>query len=178
MKTKYLPCQLCGTEVQMRQTIKSGENKGKKACKFCKTKADPPKRYKTKIRKVTPKTAAKNKERSKIRAEYFDFHIKACTQSEESKKPILNPNRSNICHLFSKSQHPSVQADLGNYVYLTLDEHTKFDTHLFRNDFETLEKEFPNAWPTVCTRIKEILPQVKENTKFKRKISEYLGLTE
>ena len=129
------------------------------------------------IPKVTEKTKLKNKEKSDIRSVYFNFHISRCKRSEQSGTLIYEPNKSNICHLLDKSRHESVQANLDNYVYLTLDEHTRFDQLLYQHRFTELEDEFTNAWIIACTRMAKILPLVKENTKFKIKIQEYLDET-
>lgn len=127
------------------------------------------------IKPITEKTKQKKKEQSAIRNVYFDYHIERCTHSEESDISIPNPNRSNICHLFAKSSHKSLQAHLENYVYLTFEEHSEFDNLLFKNDFEALEKKFPNVWTISCERIKKLLPLCEEQTKFKIKIEEYLN---
>jgi hypothetical protein len=126
------------------------------------------------IPKITEKTKLKNKEKSDIRSVYFDYHISMCKRSEQSGILIYEPTRANICHLFDKSRHESVQANLDNYVYLTLEEHTRFDQLLYQHRFTELEDEFVNAWIIACTRMAKILPLVKENTKFKIKIQEYL----
>jgi hypothetical protein len=128
----------------------------------------------TPIKKITSRTRKAKKEQSKVRAVYFDYHINKCTQSEESGKPISEANRANICHIFDKGRHKSVQANLDNFVYLTLEEHTRFDELLFALDFEALEKTFPNSWKIVCERVRELLPLVEEKTKLYFKFNEYL----
>lgn len=126
------------------------------------------------IPKITEKTKIKNKEKSSIRSIYFDYHISKCKRSEQSGVIIREPNRSNICHLFDKARHESVQGHLDNYVYLTLSEHTRFDQLLYEHRFTELEDEFTNSWLIALNRMTKVLPFVKEETKFKRKIEEYL----
>ena len=126
------------------------------------------------IPKVTEKTKLKNKEKSDIRSVYFNFHISRCKRSEQSGVLIYEPNRSNICHLFSKSKHPSVQSHLDNYVYLTIQEHAHFDKLLFENDFKSLEKEFSNCWSKVINRMKVVRQFCNEKTKFLMRFDDYL----
>ena len=175
MKSRQLPCELCGRKVNIRATIKHGEHKGKKTCPVCKEKSEP----KTgtsgpPLRQSTQKTLAKQKARSIRRTVYFDHHIKLCTRSEESNTYIRVASRANICHLFAKGLHPSLEADLRNVVYLTIDEHTKFDNLLFAKDFPALEKAFKNCWSKVCDRFAALLPDCKDKTVFRAKMLEYL----
>jgi len=147
----------------------------KKRCKSCATKSygsisstpNP-------IKAITAKTAKKKKEQSSVRQVYFDYHTKQCTRSEESGKGIAEANRANIAHLFDKGRHKSVQANLDNYVYLTLQEHTDFDKHLFRLDFQALKENFPNSWKIACGRLKKLIPLVEERTKFYFAIKKYI----
>lgn len=123
-----------------------------------------------------PKQTQKNKEyrksQSAIRDVFFEHHIGLCRYSEENGEPIYSPNRGNICHLFYKRTYKSVQANLNNFVYLTLDQHTRFDNLLDKNDFKSLEKEF-KCWGLVVERMKLLLPEVKENGKLKLLIEDY-----
>ena len=57
---------------------------------------------------------------------------------------------------------------------MTLDEHTRFDQLLFSHDFDKLEEEFPNAWASARGRMRLLLPEVKEETKFKHKFEEWI----
>ena len=141
IKSRKLPCQKCGAATAIRTTIKEGDDKGLKVCPFCKPRKMAKKSY---IRRITNKTKKKNKERSERRSSYFMYHILLCSVSEESGKHIKAPNRANIAHIIDKGRHKSLEDNLDNYVYLTLDEHTKFDNLLFSLRFEDLEIEFPN----------------------------------
>lgn len=127
------------------------------------------------IKKQTEKNKSYRKSQSEIRNNFFSYHINLCKFSEESGVIIYEPNRSNICHLFSKSKHPSVQDNLYNYVYLTLEEHSRFDKLLFENNFEKLEKEFPNCWDKVVHRMKIVSKACTERTKFFIKFEDYVS---
>lgn len=167
IKQKKKICKNCQTE----QYIFS---KGR--CQRCATIEDskPLKRGST-IKKQTEKNKSYRKSQSEIREAYFSYHIERCKVSEESGVIIYNPTRANICHLFSKSKHPSVQDNIYNFVYLTIEEHSKFDKLLFENDFKSLEKEFPNCWEKVVYRMRIVSKACTDRTKFFIKLDEYLN---
>ncbi len=140
----------------------------KKRCKRCASKS-----Y-NRPKKITEKAAKKKKIQSSIRDIYFETLIPLCKRSEESGTPIYDANRVNICHLFPKRTYKSVQANLDNHIFLTADEHTRFDQLLDTLQFDKLEEEFPNAWQIVIKRVKKLLPFVEENKKLKIKFEKYL----
>ena len=144
-------------------------------CQKCATIEDskPLKRCST-IKKQTEKNKLYRKSQSTIRDVYFSYHILNCRSSEHSGSIIFFPTRCNIAHLFDKARHPSVQGNLINCLYLTLDEHTRFDQLLYSNEFDKLEEEFPNAWASAKGRMKLLLPAVKEETKFKNKFEQWI----
>lgn len=104
---------------------------------------------------------------------YFEYHLQRCTHSEESLVNIINPNKSNICHIFDKSRHKSLEDNISNCVWLLFSEHERFDKLLFSLEFDKLEKEF-KCWNLVLDRIKFLLPLCKETTVFTRAIEKYL----
>jgi len=162
IKPKNKKCIVCGRDDRPHFS--------RKRCKQCAQKS-----Y-GKPKQITKKTSAKKKERSKDRDVYFEYHIGRCIHSEETGLPIYNPGRESICHLIDKGRHKSLQANLDNYIYLTLQEHTTLDNRLFKNEFEKLETELPNAWKIACERYKKLIPLCTEKTKFIYKLSEYLGI--
>jgi hypothetical protein len=144
-------------------------------CQRCATIEDSkPLKRGTTIKKQTDKNKANRKSQSAIRDRYFDFHISLCKASDESGVPIPNPTRANICHLFDKARHPSVQANIYNCVYLTLDEHTRFDQLLYQHEFDKLEEEFPNAWEKAKRAMVMVSYAVTERTKFFIKFEEWM----
>jgi len=168
MTVKNKKCTSCGREDQPWFS--------RKRCKSCAAIEDskPLKRGFT-IKKQTEKNKVYRKSQSAVRDPFFDYHVKNCRYSEHSGNIIYSPDRSNCCHLFSKSKHPSVQSNLANFIYLTMQEHTDFDKLLFENDFEGLENKMPKAWNIAKGRMKLLLPFVLEETKFKNKFEEYLN---
>lgn len=125
------------------------------------------------LKKTTEKTAKKKKERSIKLSIYYDYLISQCTHSEHSGKPILNPNRSNIAHLFDKSRHKSIEDNLSNYIYLTLEEHTEWDNLLLRHRFDELAVKFPKGWEIACRRMWNLISLCAENTGFKLAFENY-----
>ncbi|MAX51556.1 MAG: hypothetical protein CMH22_06210 [Methylophaga sp.] len=128
-----------------------------------------------KIKQQTVKNKKYRKARTERRNAYFDHHIKKCFKSEESGVPISNPTRSNICHLFDKGRHPSLEDNLDNYIYLTFKEHEVFDSLLFKHDFDSLEKIFKNSWDICCKRFEKLLNLSQENTVLTRALNIYLN---
>ena len=127
------------------------------------------------IKQSREATKVKTAEKQEKRNSYFEYHIEKCTRSEESFKQISNPTRANVCHLFPKSLHPSLQDNLDNCVYYLFEEHERFDKLLFSLEFEKLEKEFKNSWSKVCIRMKNLIPLLKETTNLSREIEKYLN---
>ena len=138
-------------------------------CRYCTQKT-----YK-KPSQITEKTKALKKEQSNVRDVYFNTLIPLCNKSEESGTLIYYPTRVNICHIFPKRTYKSVQANLDNHIFLTLDEHTRYDYLLDTFNFRALEKEFPKAWKITLQRVAKLLPFVEENKKLKIKFEEYLA---
>lgn len=167
IKQKNKKCVSCGRENQPWFS--------KKRCQRCATIEDSkPLNRGASIKKQTEKNKSYRKSQSEIRDEYFQHHISLCKVSEESGVPISEPTRANICHLFDKARHPSVQANLYNFVYLTLDEHTRFDQLLYQHDFERLEKEFPKCLPKVLHRLDVVSRVCTDRTKFFIKVEEWI----
>lgn len=126
------------------------------------------------IKRNREETVEKNKEKQEKRSIYFHYHLERCTHSEHSSKPIPNPTRSNICHILPKSTHPSLQDNLENCIYLTENEHERFDKLLFSHEFDKLEKEFEKTWDNICFLIKKLLVLCEENTTLTRALTKYL----
>lgn len=152
-------CKECGEETYIF-------SKGR--CKFCASKT-----YK-KPNQISKKQQENKRKQSSERDVYFKYHIERCKHSEETGKPIYEPTRANVCHIFDKGRHKSLQSNLDNYVYLTIQEHTTLDNHLFKLEFDKIEEKLPNAWKIICIRAKKLLPLVQERTRLYYKFEEYL----
>lgn len=126
------------------------------------------------IKKSRKQTVEKKKETQDKRNVYFEYHLNKCVRSDESGKPIISPTKANICHIFDKSRHPSLEDNLLNCVYLTLDEHQDFDRLLYSHRFSILEEKFKNSFEKACLIGKELLPLCQENTIFTREFKKYI----
>lgn len=150
-------CKVCGNE----DFIFS-----KGMCKFCASK-----NYKAPSTTIKPK---KNK------MDLDNFFIQKIEQllrlgkSEESGKKIPHPTRANICHILDKSRHKSVAYHPDNYVFLTIDEHSRFDRLLFEHEFAKLQQEFPNSWKIILDRLPRFIYICEENTKLKQALLKFL----
>ena len=161
--SKLYSCKKCGTKVPIRS---------KGLCPKCREAERTAKGEKTMLNtisaplpKITAKTKKKKQEIKSIRDIYFEYHLGLCKKSEESGTPIYEPTRANICHILPKSTHPSVQANLDNFVYLTFSEHERFDQLLFSHEFEKISEEFPNSWKIILKRLEKIIPLCYEKTR-------------
>lgn len=116
----------------------------------------------------------KKEVQQEVRNGYFEYHLARCERSEESFVQISNPTRVNICHLIDKGRHPSLQDNLENCIYLTFEEHQRYDQLLFSHRFEDLEKEFKNSWSKSCIKYNKLLSLCEESTNFTRELKKYL----
>jgi hypothetical protein len=120
--------------------------------------------------KATTPIKKKPKPKNKQLETYFEKHIEELYKfkvSEESGQRIPYPTKVNICHLFPKRNHKSVESHDQNCIYLTWDEHTKLDsTYLDKHDFAGLEKGFPNSWKLIIRRMRIVRLGVTEKTNF------------
>jgi hypothetical protein len=124
--------------------------------------------------RMTPSTKEKKKLKQDVLSTYFKYHIDRCKRSENSGIIITSPTKANICHIFPKSNHPSVQANLDNCIYLTLDEHTMLDGYLFKHEFNKVEENMPKAWEIIKQRIRKIDGLIIERTSFYFAIRDYI----
>lgn len=171
-KNKLYPCKECGTKVPIRS---------KGLCGFCRNQQRISNGSLT-IKKYSIKPISDKKKSSKDKDcldAFFSYHINKLERvpfSVESGDYISSPSRANVCHLIDKGRHKSVQCLLENAIYLTLEEHSRFDSLLFKHEFGRLELEFPKAWKIYCNKVVKILEMCLENTKFVMKLKEYLVL--
>lgn len=165
MKIKPKKCIECGRDDQPWFS--------KKRCKFCAQKS-----YKRPTKNTNSVASKKKDMKRQELTEFFDRVIESlggpqrCTESHQSIKTV---GRVNIAHIFPKRTYESVMCSDLNYVLLSWDQHTKFDSLLDKFDFESLEQEFPRTWPIVIEKVKEMLDRglVSEEKKLKLKFEEY-----
>ena len=126
----------------------------------------------------TTKNKIKRKEDRECLQEYFKYHVERCVISDESKNIISGPGVANIAHLLPKQIYKSVMCEKINAIYLSLNEHGRFDYLLGCLDFKQIEEEFKNSWPIACERYLELLPLVKEEGELSLAIKNYLNYEE
>lgn len=150
-----LPCERCGRMVAIRS---------KGLCPACRAKELPPK-GRTAIR-------AKAKPRGRSLAVFFGAHVAKLSMIRRSATGayIPCPGVSNICHLYPKRKYKSVAEDNDNIIYLTADEHTRFDYLLDTMDFSRLLDEFGNVWLLAARRMRDLAPKVEEDGKLKTRL--------
>jgi hypothetical protein len=128
-----------------------------------------------------PKTytikASPRKQRDTCLEGYFEVNISLLNKtkrSEESGNRINEPSKVNICHIFPKRKYKSVQCNLDNVLFLTWDEHSRFDKLLDELRLDDIKREFPNAWENMTIKVRKLLPQVVEVGKLKIALEEEL----
>lgn len=175
MAKKLYPCKQCGKEVSIRS---------KGLCKTCRYKQRQEEGtlpiHNTTIRKKSPKSFQnKVNERGCLQGFYLIqlSRLSRFPRSEESNKIIHAPSVSNICHILPKRKtggFPSVQCNIDNVVFLTLQEHSRFDQLLDQLEFDKLEEEFPHIWEKVCKRAEKLLSLCTERNNLYLAFTEYL----
>lgn len=126
------------------------------------------------IKAKRDKTEEKKAVQSEKREVYFEYHLKRCTHSEETGIAIPNPTKANICHIFAKTNHKSLEDNLENCIHLSLEEHQDFDRLLLGLQFEKLEEKFPKSMLKIRNIGYNLLNLCTENTVFTRALKNYL----
>lgn len=96
---------------------------------------------------------------------------------EESGTKIRMLSHWNMCHILPKRLYKSIATDRRNIVVLTLENHTKLDNSLDKMDLQKVEKDFPNSYPIMLQRVKEMLKDgsIKEQGKLRMKFEDILN---
>lgn len=138
--------------------------RSKGLCPACRAKELPPKERAAIRVKAKPK--------GKSLAVFFGAHVARLSMTRRSATGayIPCPGVSNICHLYPKRKYKSVAEDNDNIIYLTADEHTRFDYLLDTMDFSRLLDEFGNVWLLAARRMRDLAPRVEEDGKLKNQI--------
>lgn len=137
-------------------------------------------KYKKTIKSFNEKNKKKRIQERSCLSEFFDYHLIELNKkpfSEESSTLIKEPSIVNIAHILPKRKQggfPSIQCHLDNYIYLTWEEHNRFDKLLDEGNLEQIEKEFPNCWQIIWKRLKKLLPLCLERNKLYFKLEEYV----
>lgn len=120
--------------------------------------------------------AAKRKPKDDSLAVFFGAHVARLSAVRRSLTGayIEIPGVCNVCHLYPKRRYKSVAKDDRNVIYLTMEEHTRFDNLLDSMDFNGLLREFGNTWLWIANRMVEIAPDIKEEGKLKTELLKWM----
>ena len=119
----------CDRMVKIRATIKNKDSEfyGKKVCQYHASlyNKKPP------ISSKTIKTNINRKLQRKDYPEFFKKHIEIASKKRSDESNVkLKGNVYEVCHILSKSLSPEVATNDLNILYLSADEHSKFDSSM------------------------------------------------
>ena len=119
----------CDRMVKIRTTIKNKDSEfyGKKVCQYHASlyNKKPP------ISSKTIKTNINRKLQRKDYPEFFKKHIGIASKKRSDESNVkLKGNIYEVCHILSKSLSPEVATNDLNILYLSAEEHSKFDSSL------------------------------------------------
>ena len=119
----------CDRIVKIRATIKNKDSEfyGKKVCQYHASlyNKKPP------ISSKTIKTNINRKLQRKDYPEFFKKHIEIASKKRSDESNVkLKGNIYEVCHILSKSLSPEVATNDLNILYLSADEHSKFDSSM------------------------------------------------
>ena len=119
----------CEKMVKIRTTIKNKDSEffGKRVCPYHASQFN-------KKSEISDKTKRTRSIRAEIRKDYPDFfkkHIWIASKKRSDESNVkLKGNIYEVCHILSKSLSPEVATNDLNILYLSADEHSKFDSSL------------------------------------------------
>lgn len=142
MARKTYRCERCGKEVLIRSHG---------LCQACRSK-ELPKKVPSKV------TLSKKKKvvgKSDNLSDFFRMMLEElCSRKmSDTGKPIFLATVCNVCHILPKRWYKSVATERRNIVFLCSDEHTMFDQHIDRMEFDELEQKFPFVWKFAVKRV-------------------------
>ena len=119
----------CEKMVKIRTTIKNKDSEffGKRVCPYHASQFN-------KKSEISDKTKRTRSIRAEIRKDYLEFfkkHIEIASKKRSDESNVkLKGNIYEVCHILSKSLSPEVATNDLNILYLSADEHSKFDSSL------------------------------------------------
>lgn len=137
-------CDRCGREVRIRS---------KGLCPACRAKElSENKERKPFLHKTI---SSKKKTKDPELSGFFRLMLDKLNERKmsETGRSIPFPTVCNVCHILPKRIYKSVAKERLNILFLTNEEHTRFDHLLDTLDFEGLEKEFGFVWWKAVNRI-------------------------
>ena len=119
----------CEKMVKIRTTIKNKDSEffGKRVCPYHASQFN----KKSEISDKTKRTRSIRAEIKKDYPEFFKKHIEIASKKRSDESNVkLKGNIYEVCHILSKSLSPEVATNDLNILYLSADEHSKFDSSL------------------------------------------------
>ena len=119
----------CEKMVKIRTTIKNKDSEffGKRVCPYHASQFN----KKSEISDKTKRTRSIRVEIRKDYPEFFKKHIEIASKKRSDESNVkLKGNIYEVCHILSKSLSPEVATNDLNILYLSADEHSKFDSSL------------------------------------------------
>ena len=123
----YIPD--CEKMVKIRTTIKNKDSEffGKRVCPYHASQFN----KKSEISDKTKRTRSIRAEIRKDYPEFFKKHIGIASKKRSDESNVkLKGNIYEVCHILSKSLSPEVATNDLNILYLSAEEHSKFDSSL------------------------------------------------
>ena len=181
MKKRKLPCQNpdCSAEVYIRSKGLCPPCRQKQLNKEKVNKSETPSNNKNSgVSYKKPKTWKKKS--NKALDKFFDEQLILCSENPYSiesgtRLPIAKFNLAHILPKRPGGGFPSIATNPKNIMFLTLDEHNKYDKLLDEHRFDKIAELFPNMWPNVKIEIKYLLSVATENNKLYIALSNYLN---
>ena len=119
----------CEKMVKIRTTIKNKDSEffGKRVCPYHASQFN----KKSEISDKTKRTRSIRAEIRKDYPEFFKKHIEIASKKRSDESNVkLKGNIYEVCHILSKSLSPEVATNDLNILYLSAEEHSKFDSSL------------------------------------------------
>ena len=119
----------CEKMVKIRTTIKDKDSEffGKRVCPYHASQFN----KKSEISDKTKRTRSIRAEIRKDYPEFFKKHIEIASKKRSDESNVkLKGNIYEVCHILSKSLSPEVATNDLNILYLSAEEHSKFDSSL------------------------------------------------
>lgn len=163
MEKKLYPCSECGRMVPIRS---------KGLCPSCRNRQHP-------LKKGAPIVSRKKAKPQPLR-DLFSRHVEFLNTngglSMESGRSLLPATSCNVCHILPKRTYKSVADNDLNIIYLTLDEHQRFDGLLDCLEFDKIQMEFPRVWKIVLQRVNMMLAKnlISERGKLLNALEEWM----
>lgn len=175
--SKLYPCKECGTKVPIRS---------KGLCPACRNKQKQSEEntfvYRKKINPISNKKRVEKSLKRKELDVFFEYHLEQLEKkpfSQLSAKYISTPTTANIAHILPKRKQggfPSISNHLENCIYLTIEEHSLYDSLMDKREFEKIKTIFGDKWSKMALTMEKLLKTATERNKLYFDLGKFLNL--